>query len=456
MRPAFAFIISVLAAAINATAQQAPDSLYVSITDLPDVSVFLPAPSDTASMEFADDFYQWQWGVKQRTSLRGQQASDDSRYGIENMASIFGTVLNITINSENTPAIYRLLSKAARTGAQSTFSAKSHFYRKSPLQQLNQQPWGEYDTNTDTGSYPSAHAAMGWASALVLAEMYPDLQDRILSRGFEYGQSRVITGAHWQSDVDAGRLCAAAALARMHSDSQFGSDMQAAQTEYRHLIQDRNPTVAGWPQGENFLPEAVDTVSNRYYGDVIGLWHMKPERTTARGTEAVADACNTDSALLVAFAPAMGIGDISSDSVPALLRLIGEARSAFIQSATQLSATKFRKRPFVKLGGPTLLPAGEQEAATTSSFPSTDAALGWGLALILAELMPGCQNAILQRGYEYGRSSIITGYHYPSDVQAGRNLATAVVARLHASPDFTSLFQAAQAQLTPHSPEQEP
>lgn len=48
-----------------------------------------------------------------------------------------------------------------------------------------------------------------------------------------YGESRVIVGAHWQSDVDAGRLAAAAAYARMHTSERFLEQMQLARQEFR-------------------------------------------------------------------------------------------------------------------------------------------------------------------------------------------------------------------------------
>ena len=68
----------------------------------------------------------------------------------------------------------------------------------------NPEQQEELSTN---GSYPSGHTAIGWATALVLAEINPDRQNEILKRGFEMGQSRVICGYHFQSDVDATPNC---------------------------------------------------------------------------------------------------------------------------------------------------------------------------------------------------------------------------------------------------------
>ena len=54
-------------------------------------------------------------------------------------------------------------------------------------------------------------------SALLLSEINPDRADTIMARGYMYGESRVIVGAHWQSDVDAGRLVASVAYAKLHT-----------------------------------------------------------------------------------------------------------------------------------------------------------------------------------------------------------------------------------------------
>jgi acid phosphatase (class A) len=87
----------------------------------------------------------------------------------------------------------------------------------------------------NNGSFPSGHTIEGWSAALLLTELNPDSADAILARGYRYGESRVIAGYHWQSDVDAGRLAASAALARMHADKRFMRLLRKAQREFRCL-----------------------------------------------------------------------------------------------------------------------------------------------------------------------------------------------------------------------------
>ena len=83
------------------------------------------------------------------------------------------------------------------------------------------------------GSYPSGHTLLGWSSALLLSAINPDRADTILARGLMYGESRVIVGAHWQSDVDAARLAASAAYAKLHTSERFLEQMRLARQEFR-------------------------------------------------------------------------------------------------------------------------------------------------------------------------------------------------------------------------------
>ena len=83
-----------------------------------------------------------------------------------------------------------------------------------------------------SGSYPSGHSALGWAWALVLAEMAPDRADPILRRGLAYGESRAVCGVHYVSDVEAGRIVGAAMVARLKADPGFQADFARAKEEF--------------------------------------------------------------------------------------------------------------------------------------------------------------------------------------------------------------------------------
>ena len=58
------------------------------------------------------------------------------------------------------------------------------------------------------------------------------------------------------------------------------------------------------------------------------------------------------------------------------------------------------------------------------------------MGLILSEADPAHANALLKKGIEFGESRLICGFHYPSDLVAGRLAASAMFARLHANTEF--------------------
>jgi len=235
---------------MNVGAQTGSDSIYVVPDLLPDAGYFLPMPPDSSSAAFLDDIAQWQWGKTEAHTPRGARASSESYAWPESMRSIMAQVLQLdTISNETTPALSRLLVKSYVTGFISTKAPKKKYMRKRPFVMMNETTWAQYDDPEElrnNGSYPSGHTACGWATALAFAEMWPALQDTILRRGFEYGENRIIVNAHWQSDVTAGYLCAAAAIARVHSDPEFEKDVRAARAEATRQL-----AAALWPA---FMP----------------------------------------------------------------------------------------------------------------------------------------------------------------------------------------------------------
>lgn len=211
------------------------DSLYIT-ESFPDAATILPAPppSDTTNALFKKDYDRWEWGKTIRPTERGRQASQESLYGIVRMCTIYSEVFGFVIHPDTTPAIYRFMLYAGETGYRATENAKKKFMRRRPFDLMGEKVWGEfdYDALRENGSYPSGHTALGWATALALAELAPDKKDAILERGYQYGESRVIVGAHWQSDVDAGFNVADAAFAAMQDSPRYLKHLEAARKEY--------------------------------------------------------------------------------------------------------------------------------------------------------------------------------------------------------------------------------
>ena len=209
------------------TAKQMPNAVY-----------FLPPPPDTNSVRFQYDKAQYQWGKEQRKDAnRCAIAVRDAVWSVETICREFSEPFGMKISAETTPAIHRMLTIGLLTTDQVSILPKDHYQRTRPYVYYNEPtiaPGDEEDLRNN-GSYPSGHTILGWSAALLLTELNPDRADTILARGYMYGQSRVIAGFHWQSDVDAGMLAASAAVARLHADKEFASLMEKAKEEFRHL-----------------------------------------------------------------------------------------------------------------------------------------------------------------------------------------------------------------------------
>lgn len=210
--------------------------------NMPNAVHFLPAPPDTASAAFAYDKAQYRWGLEQRKdSLRCAIAVTDAEWSVACMCRIYANALGFTISKEATPAIYEMLSVGVMTTDQVGKVPKDNYMRTRPYVFFGEPTIvpGDEEELSHNGSYPSGHTILGWSAALLLTELAPEHADAILTIGYRYGQSRVIAGFHWQSDVDAGRLCASAAVARLHADPRFLKLMEAAHEEYNKICERR-------------------------------------------------------------------------------------------------------------------------------------------------------------------------------------------------------------------------
>jgi hypothetical protein len=68
---------------------------------------------------------------------------------------------------------------------------------------------------TDSPSFPSGHTTYGYAGSLVLALLAPERYQQMIVRAAEYGDDRIIMGAHYAMDVLGGRTLAMYDLAHL-------------------------------------------------------------------------------------------------------------------------------------------------------------------------------------------------------------------------------------------------
>jgi hypothetical protein len=82
--------------------------------------------------------------------------------------------------------------------------ANNDVYNRGPIMNL-----------IDSPSYPSGHTTYGYTGALLLAVLVPQRYQEMVTRGAEYGNDRIIMGAHYVMDVLGGRTLATYDLAHL-------------------------------------------------------------------------------------------------------------------------------------------------------------------------------------------------------------------------------------------------
>ena len=434
----------------NASAYVA-DTVYVASSNQPNTNSYLPVPPGMSDANFVDDQVQWEWGKAQRTTSRGSQTLSTLGRTPKVMAKQMARALDIsTINKDDTPALWRLLLRSFRTGQQSATLSKNTFRRQRPYAMMGEgTPWYEGDKSDATGSYVSATTAAGWAVGLIFAEMWPPQQDDILKSAFQFGEDRVISGSNFQSDVNAGYVAGSAAIALAHLNVKLKQDIQDARSEYKKLkglASSYNPVSgASNPKGTRIFNAPVTTSDKRYQADLKGYEYAKNYRNTTRGIQAIQDANSQTEHMAEIFGNTLGF-TISETTTPAIYQLMANIRYKSVEITNVLRYAYWRARPYVQLGEKTPVPGDESSYRDNSSYPSGHASYAWALALALTEVAPEYQNKILKRAYDYGYNRVIVGYHWNTDVDAGRLVGCTVIARMHIDDDFCNQILQARAE----------
>ena len=223
---------------LQTQAQNDSITLYFSTEELPDLIKCLAPPPAFNSPEFSYDVVRYQWGKIQRLdSVRAAIARRDAVWSYEALLAEFNVPFGLTMSKTETPEIWKLMVNSMATTDQMRVAPKAYYHRLRPFEMYE-----EHLLSTETeaelsgeGSYPSGHTMRGWLAALLLSEINPARSDTLFARGWMYSESRVIEGAHWQSDIDATRVGASIGYAALHTSPEFLAQLEKAKIEFKWL-----------------------------------------------------------------------------------------------------------------------------------------------------------------------------------------------------------------------------
>jgi hypothetical protein len=181
-------------------------------------------------------------------------------------------------------------------------------YLNGPAQRLVKSP-----------SFPSGHTTYGYTESLLLAIMVPQRFRQMITRGAEYGNSRIVLGAHYAMDVLGGRTLAYYDVAHLLAQqpdyvghtfghvtiTDYQAALHAARTDLTHALESgcgNTLTVCAGIDTSRFRDLATDET---FYESTQTYGLATVYTTTARTVEDVGTIAPEAGNLLTAAFPAL-------------------------------------------------------------------------------------------------------------------------------------------------------
>lgn len=236
MKKFFLLAAASLLAVVDVNAQFEGAKPYKELSQLPNLLQIMPAPPSFESAEFANDVVRYGWGKQQRLDPeRLDMAVADAEWFDHTKVYLrWKDAFGLEITPTETPEIWKLLEASLATTDPMNHETKDFYLRQRPFERFgDDMPTDEEEKVRGRGSFLSGHCMCGWVISLVLAQVAPERANQLFIRGLEYGDSRVIVGAHWQSDIDASFKAGSIGFCALQGCEEFVAQMKKAQQEYK-------------------------------------------------------------------------------------------------------------------------------------------------------------------------------------------------------------------------------
>ena len=210
------------------------DKPYLSEEEVRSSVQLLPPPPAEGSIEFLmDKFAFWEY-YRLRTTDPERAAQAVADADLSDVGVKFAEAFGLEVNPETMPETYLLLSRSRECFGSSGSNEAKRYYRRT-------RPFVYFESHTltpnDEGwlrtnySYPSGHTANYFGLAYILADLRPERTEALQRRAEQGGISRLIVGAHWASDVAAGKMVAASVYEFLKKNPEFQAQFRKAQVE---------------------------------------------------------------------------------------------------------------------------------------------------------------------------------------------------------------------------------
>lgn len=202
------------------------------LPQLPDGRRILPPPPARGSAAEALDMAVFTQTRALQGTERWALAIRDDRLSPAHILEAFSCAAGMRMDARKTPRLAALLG-TYRDALRPVVSAEKNDWKRPRPYAQSDAPvcLDTFDKYRLGYSYPSGHATFSWAAASLLAELMPDRAAAIFQRARVFGESRIVCGAHWKSDVQAGWLNGAFMFRALQADRSISSRMRAVKRE---------------------------------------------------------------------------------------------------------------------------------------------------------------------------------------------------------------------------------
>ncbi|MEO7690380.1 MAG: phosphatase PAP2 family protein [Sphingomonas sp.] len=216
----------VAAAALAGVAPGGGKAPLLSIADI-DPALVLPPPPVAGSEQAKAELAELHAAEDARSA---DDEADARRDGDTKSATIFAEVLGPRFDLAKLPATSALLTLVRDSEKATVDRGKTEFRRPRPY--AIDPSLRSCKRNEDPlSSYPSGHTSMAFSMGEVLARLVPEKAGPLLARAARYGQTRIVCGQHFRSDVSAGQMLGVLIAERLMTKPEFKVGFAAARAE---------------------------------------------------------------------------------------------------------------------------------------------------------------------------------------------------------------------------------
>lgn len=222
-----------------------------------DIVTLLPPPPAADSPEQQADL---QAVLEAQRAAHADATVDHAVGDVQQSCGRFSDAVGEDLRSNRDAKVLAFLNDAASQGASISGPAKKYWQRTRPyaysdrVERLGDvSPQSTATPAIDMGgkmspdrakaayalahsSYPSGHTAFGTLCAILLVEMVPEKRAALFARSRDYAHSRMVVGAHFPTDLEAGRITGTLAAQQLLQDARFRRDLAAARSALRATL----------------------------------------------------------------------------------------------------------------------------------------------------------------------------------------------------------------------------